>query len=86
VFFFFFGFLLKQQYILEELAQRVDKDDDDDDDDLSQKLGMKFVVGNDVCFFSGLEFLVGWFFFNFLGSVLLVCEEEFKAERIHMRI
>jgi hypothetical protein len=82
---------LKQQYILEELAQRVDKDDDDDDDDLSQKLGMKFVVGNEVCFFQDWSFwlvgwLVGWFFFNFLGSVLLVCEEEFKAERIHIRI
>ncbi len=79
---------MKQQYILEELAQRVDKDDDDDDDELSQKLGMKFVVGNEVCFFLDWSFwLVGWLvFFNFLGLVFLVCEEEFKAERIHMRI
>lgn len=55
--------------MLEELAQRVDKDnDDDDDDDLSQKLGMKFVVGNEVCFFSGLEFLVGWLVGFFFGG------------------
>jgi hypothetical protein len=51
---------------------------------------MKFVVGNEVCFFLDSSFwligwLVGWFFFS-LGLVLLVCEEEFKAERIHMRI
>ncbi len=59
--FCFFCFLLKQQYVLEELAQRVDKDDDDDDDDLSQKLGMKFVVGNEVSFFLDWSFwLVGW--------------------------
>jgi hypothetical protein len=38
-------------------------------------------------FFFLVGWLVGWLvFFNFLGSVLLVCEEEFKAERIHMRI
>lgn len=53
---------MKQQYILEELAQRVDKDDDNDDDDLSQKSGMSFVVGNEVCFFLDWSFwLVGWF-------------------------
>jgi hypothetical protein len=46
---------------LKSLAQRVHKDNDDDDDDLSQKLGMKFVVGNEVCFFLDWSFwLIGW--------------------------
>jgi hypothetical protein len=43
---------------------------------------MKFVF-----FWIGVfGWLVGWLGFFFLGLVLLVCEEEFKAERIHMRI
>jgi hypothetical protein len=74
--------------MFQELAQRVDKDDDNDDDDLSQKLGMKFVLleMKFVFFWIGVfGWLVGWIFF-WRRLVLLVCEEEFKSERIHMRI
>ncbi len=53
---------------MKSLAQRVDKDNDDDDDDLRQKLGMKFVVGNEVWFFLDWSFwLVGWLVFFFWG-------------------